>query len=210
MSAPSETARDLILTPPQIPTTVVVSSAVITAVDMVEQRMGEAPAITDQPSMDAVRAVMNEAQRTWRSIETQRETAKRFWLDVCRLIDTTARPFLDRCLAVKNECKEQMEAFLVLQDALKAEAARALAVAQAAAAASVGPGVAPKLTVTAYATDVQAPVGRWQELELFDATLLPREFMVPDWAKIRSHMEVNGDGSVAGVRYKQVVRVVAR
>lgn len=211
---PNETVqtatRDLILTPPQIPTTVVVAAAVIDGVALLEQKMGDAPTITDQATMDAVRAVMVEAQRWWKTIEAQRETAKRFWLEVGRAIDAAARPYLQRCDAVKNECKLQMEAFLVEQDRLKAEAARALAVAQAAAAAAVGPGTAPKLNVTAYATDVQAPVGRWQEIEVVDATLVPRDFLIVDWPKVRSHMEVHGDNSIPGIRYKQVVRVVAR
>jgi hypothetical protein len=203
-------ARDLILTPPTIPTTVVVAAEVIAQVAAVEQAMTEAPLITDQATFDVVRAVAKQAQTTLRTIDSQRQLAKQPWFAVGKAIDDAARPFIQRCEAVKNEAKSQEEAFLIEQDRLKAEAERARAVAEATAAALLKPGQAPQLSVQVLPQHINAPVARWQEIEVVDPTLVPDDFKVIDWPKVRSYMEIHGDGSIPGIRFKSRVRVVAR
>lgn len=207
MTSPS---RDLILTPPQIPTTVVVAAAVIDMVAAAEQAMTDAPVIVDQATYDIVRSVMVNAQQVLRAIDSQRQLAKAPWFAVGKAIDDAARPFLLRCEAIKDECKAQQAAFLEAQDRLKAEAERARAVAEAAAAAMLKPGQAPQLSVQVLPTEIHAPVTRTAEVEVFDLTLVPRAFMIPHFPNIKAHMEKHGDGSVPGCRFKTVVHVPAR
>ena len=66
-------SRDLILTPPTIPTTVVVAAAVIDMVAASEQLMTDAPVITDQGTFDIVRSVMVNAQSVLRTIDSLHE-----------------------------------------------------------------------------------------------------------------------------------------
>ena len=204
------TNRDLILTPPTIPTTVVVAAAVIDMVDKAEQAMTDAPVITDQASFDSVRAVMVNAQLVERTIDSQRQLAKAPWFAVGKAVDDAARPYIQRCEAVKAECKTQMAAFIVDQDRIKAEAERARAVAEAAAAAMLKPGQAPQLSVQVLPQEIAAPMTRRREVEVFDLTLLPRNFMVPHFPNILAHMEAHGDGTDPGCRFRNVVHISAR
>jgi hypothetical protein len=203
-------ARDLILTPPSIPTTVVVTAQVIDMVAAAEQAMTEAPLITDQATYDCVHNVQKNAQKVLRLIDSQRQLVKGPWFAVGKAIDDAARPFIQRCEGVKAEAQLQCEVFLAEQDRVKAEAERARAVAEAAAAAMLRPGQAPQLSVQVLPQEIHATVTRTTDVEVFDLTLLPREFMVPHYPNIKAFMEKNGDGSVPGCRFKVNVHVPAR
>lgn len=206
----TSSSRDLILTPPAIPTTVVVAAAVIDMIAAAEQAMTEAPLITDQATYDIVHNVQKHAQKVLRLIDSQRQLVKAPWFAVGKAIDDAARPFIQRCEAVKDEARVQCENFLAEQDRIKAEAEQARRVAEAAAAALLRPGQAPQLSVQVLPTEIHATVTRTTDVEVFDLTLLPREFMIPHFPNIKAHMEKHGDGSVPGCRFKTNVHVPAR
>lgn len=201
-------SNDLILTPPQIGPAVVVSGALIAEVATLEQHLGALPAITDQQSLDAVRAVMVAASRLAGQVDAQRANAKRPWAEVGKAIDEAAKPIVGRLTMVKNEAKSQIEAFVLEQDRIKAEAARAQAIAQAAAAAALQQGNAPQLQVTVLPTPISAPTQQHRVVRITDIALIPKDYFDLNTNRVRQALL---EGKVVpGAELVEEHRVVAR
>lgn len=201
-------STDLILQPPQIGPTVVLSGTLIAEVASLEQHLGSLPAVTDQGSLDAVRAVMVAASRLAGQVDAQRANAKRPWADVGKAIDAAAKPVISRLELVKGEAKQQIEAFLREQDRIKQEAARAQAIAQAAATAALQQGNAPQLQVTVLPTEIKAPTQRHAVVRINDFQLIPREYFDLNTERVREALLAGK--AVPGAELVEEHRVVAR
>lgn len=201
-------STDLILQPPQIGPTVVLSGALIAEVSSLEQHLGALPAVTDQGSLDAVRAVMVAASRLAGQVDAQRANAKRPWAEVGKAIDAAAKPVITRLELVKGEAKQQIEAFLREQDRIKQEAARAQAIAQAAATAALQQGNAPQLQVTVLPAEIKAPTQRRPTVRINDFQLIPREYFDLNTERVREAL-LSGK-VVPGAELIEEYHVVAR
>lgn len=201
--------QDLILQPPKIGPTVILSGAVIAQVATLEERMIALPTITDQASADAVGAVMKEANRLLREIDAQRYNAKRPWAEVANAIDAAARPVTQRLDAIKTEAKLQTEQFIHEQNQIRLRAAEAARIAQATAEAALkaDPAAVPQLQVTVLPQQIQLPTQERSEVEVYDMTQIPDEYWVLDMVKLRKAVLQDGL-TVPGARITKVTRVV--
>lgn len=201
-------STDLILQPPQIGPTVVLSGTLIAEVASLENHLGALPAVTDQGSLDAVRAVMVAASRLAGQVDAQRANAKRPWDEVSKAIHAAAKPVITRLELVKGEAKQQIEAFLHEQDRIKREAARAQAIAQAAATAALQQGNAPQLQATVLPTEIKAPTQRRTVVRITDFLLIPREYFDLNTERVREAL-LSGK-AVSGAELVEEQHVVAR
>ncbi len=177
--------RDLVVPVPPSPQqyTVVAKQELLTLVDSREEQMGAAPAIVDQTTFNVVRAVVKDAKQTHTLVNAAREVAKAPFLEACRRIDAAAKPLLDRLALVMAEGKQQQADYITERDrAIAAEnAARALAEAAAKQDTS---RPTPALTPITLVEPLQAPLQARRWVEIVDAALIPREYLVPDMARI--------------------------
>jgi hypothetical protein len=201
-------STDLILTPPVMAPTIILSGEVIAAVATLEQRLGALPNISDQETLDAVRAVMNEAGDLARAVDAQRANAKAPWAEVANKIDAVARPIRKRLELCVAEAKGQIAIFSAEQDRLRSMALRAQQVAQAAASESLRQGNVPNLQVTLQPETFVLPTRTEQELEIVDQTLVPAQYWIRDDRKIEDHLRQGI--AVPGARLKTVTKIVNR
>ncbi len=163
--------------------TVVAKEELVTTVAQREAQMGDAPAIVDQTTFNAVRAVVKDAKQTHTTINAARELAKTPFLEACRRIDAAAKPLLDRLTLVMAEGKQQQADYIVERDRKLAEEDAARVLSEAAAKLDTSRPTAP-LTPVRLAEPLQAPLQSRRWVEIVDASLIPREYLVPDLARI--------------------------
>jgi hypothetical protein len=215
---------DLILAPITTPSTAIIVSAQLQRdVATIEDRLGSAAAITDQASMDLVRAITADAQALLRQVETQRKIAQAPFSAVVDKIMAAAKPITMRLEEVKAEGKLQMAEAVAARDRqLAAEEAARRAVeqaelakraAEAAAAAQAGLPTAPArptpaLVPMSITPALEAPLTARKEVQFLDLSLIPREWLVPDYPRIRA--AVLAGAVIPGVVLATVRGIAAR
>jgi hypothetical protein len=177
-------ANDIILQPQPMTTTVVVAGEVVAEVAALCEKMGHAPAITDQATLDEVRAIMVTASKLATTIDNQRSLAKAPWLAVCKAIDAAPKDLTATLDAIKAECKRQIADFLTEQDRIRAEAEKARKIAEAAAAASLAAGKAPTMAVTLQPQAITAPTREVEEWVVEDRSLIPEQYFDIAWDRV--------------------------
>lgn len=208
-------SQDIILRPiAASPASVIVSGALITAVDTLEQRLGHLPAITDQASMDAVRAVMVESSKLAKQVDAQRQNAQEPWDRIVDAIGAAAKPYVLRLNAIKADSKAQIEDWLVEQDRLKLEAQRAAMIAQAAATAALQASQAdhtaplPQLQITTLPQEIRAPTSTRMVLSISNFDLIPRHYY--DLNQSRLEADLRAGLKIPGAELVPSTHVVAR
>jgi hypothetical protein len=201
-------ANDIILSPQPMAPSVVVQGEVIARVSALCESLIAAPAITDQASLDQVRAIMKGASKLVSDVDVQRSLAKQPWAAVATAIDDAARPIKDQLKAVVEECKEQIRVFLAEQDRIRAEAAKAQAIATAAAAASLAAGHAPVMAVTIQPQTIVAPTRKDYEWVVLDRSLIPAEYFDIAWDRI--NWDTDRGIVIPGVQKRETTTIVAR
>ena len=201
--------RDVVVHVPQIPQfAVVAKEEVLGRVDERVQALIAAPEITDQTTLNEVRAVVKSAKALWNEIEASRQTVKAPYLDACAKIDAAARPLLNRLQEVMDEGKNQQGQYLIARDRQIAadEAARRLAEIEAMKDTSrlTAPLIAPTLP-----SPIAAPLQKSPRAVVVDAKLVPDEYWVIDQAKINYDALVLKK-TIPGVEVKDESIVAAR
>lgn len=202
--------RDVVVAVPPAPAqyAVVAKEELLNAVADCEKAMGDAPLITDQQSFDAVRAVVKDAKAVFNNIEAARTAAKAPFVEAGRRIDAAAKELTTRLNAVMNEGKLQQADFIKERDDRIAAENAARAVSEAAAHLDTSRPT-PALTLMQLPDPLVAPLqNRPPRIEVFDPSLLPREYLMPDLAKIGT--DALAGKLIPGVRIVQESNLVAR
>jgi hypothetical protein len=183
------TTTDIILAPIAAPTSaIIVSAQLVRDVATLEDRLGEAPPITDQPSMDLVRAITADAQALLRQVETQRKVTQAPFAKIIDQIRDAARPITTRLEEIKTEGKIQMEQAIIERDRRLREEEEARRKAEEAARKAVAAENRPTPALVPISTTpaLEAPLTTHREVTVTDLAALPREWMVPDMTRIRA------------------------
>lgn len=202
--------RDVVVPVPPAPAqyAVVAKEEALNAVSIREQQMGDAPLITDQQTLNVVRKVVKDAKATYNEIDAARALAKAPFLEATRRIDEAARPLLDRLNRVMQEGKLQQADYIKERDDKLAAENTARAVAEAAARLDTSRPT-PALTLMQLPDVLDAPIqNRPPRVEVFDAAQLPREYLMPDMARISA--DALRGKTIPGVRIVQESNLVAR
>lgn len=176
-----------------------------------ENALTVAPAITDQPTMNAVRAIVKSSKKLWNDIDAARQLAKAPFLDACKAIDAAARPLLDRLTDVMNEGKHQEGTYLIERDRQLREDEDRRRAAELEALKDTSRPTAPLIAPTLPAP-VDAPLSQHKVVTIVDPALVPDEFWVIDQPKLeKAALEAAAAGkTIPGVTVSTVSRVVAR
>ena len=206
---------DLILSPITAPTSVVIVSAQLQRdVATLEDRLGSAPPITDQASMDLVRSITADAQSLLRQVETQRKVTQAPFDRIIKQIRDAARPITDRLEEIKAEGKHQMETAIQERDRRlrEEEAARLAAEAAARAAAAAENRPTPALVPISTTPALQAPLTKHREVVVIDPSMVPQEFLIIDMPRLRAAaLAADTAGrSIPGVEVRVLHGVAAR
>jgi hypothetical protein len=206
---------DLILAPITAPTSVIIVSAQLQRdVATLENRLGDAPPITDQASLDLVRSITADAQSLLRQVETQRKVTQAPFQKIIDQIRDAARPVTTRLEEIKAEGKHQMEAAIQERDRRlrEEEAARLAAEAAARAAAVVENRPTPALVPISVTPALQAPLTKHRDVVVVNAALVPDEFWVIDHTKLRAAALAadTAGSSIPGVEVRVLHGVAAR
>lgn len=214
---PAPLPADLMVKTPLPQTAVVVSGALLAEIDRLWEEMGAAPAVVDQPSMDAVRSVMARSRSLITQIDGARTASKAPYLAVGKTIDAAAKNVTARLQQIVDEAKGQIEDFIAERDRqiaelerqrLEAEAeARRVQQAALAAGQPVRP-TAPLAVVPLPPEAVKAPIQTRPDVQVVDPSLVPREYLLLDMVKIRA--DALAGKVIPGVIVKQTTFVVAR
>lgn len=166
-----------------------------------------------QAQVDAVGAVLLEAKRRARTLDTRRkELVGPLSAAVKRINDLFREPiqWLESCEA---ECKRALAAFAVSEErrtaALLAEASRASSVGNVLAA---GDAIAAVASVSNLAGVTARAIWR---LRVVDAAAVPRQFCVPDERLITAYGKANADAdgtppAIPGVEWYADAQIIAR
>jgi hypothetical protein len=206
---------DLILAPITAPTSVIIVSAQLQRdVATLENRLGDAPPITDQASLDLVRSITADAQSLLRQVETQRKVTQAPFQKIIDQIRDAARPVTTRLEEIKAEGKHQMEAAIQERDRRlrEEEAARIAAEAAARAAAVTENRPTPALVPISTTPALQAPLTKHREVVVTNPALVPDEFWVIDQTRLRAAaLAADTAGtSIPGVEVRVLHGVAAR
>lgn len=163
-----------------------------------------APPITDQASMDLVRAIAAKANTLLKQIEAERKMAQKPFDQVIQAIRAAAKPVTERLEEVVAECKAQIAAALAEQEAAarKAEAERLAALAAAKNDPSQVPVVALPTQQLTAATQSR------KEVVVVDPNQVPDQYWVLDMAKIKA--DALAGVVIPGVEVREVRVVVAK
>ncbi len=178
-----ETRDVVVFAPPTQDFAVVATEQIIARVEAAEQAMGDAPEITDQASMSAVRAVVKNAKKVFNDLDAVRQAVKAPFLEMEKHIDAAAKPLLERLRRVMNEGKLQEGDYLIERDRKLAEEDAQRRANEARAAQDLSRPTAPLVLMT-LPDPVDAPLSSRQEVVVFDPAALPREYLMPDMQKI--------------------------
>ncbi len=191
--------------------TLVVKAKTFADVHDQEQALIAAPAITDQPTMNKVRAIVKSAKKLWNDIEAARQLAKAPFLDACQRIDAAARPLLGRLTDVMNEGKHQEGTWLIERDRQLREDEDRRRAAELEALKDTSRPTAPLVAPTLPAV-LDAPLAQFKEVTIVDPALVPDEYWVIDMAKLeKAALAAAAAGkAIPGVTVTTVSRVVAR
>lgn len=198
---------DLILATKSPEVTVVADSNLVAQVTSMVQRLGDAPAITDQTSFDVVRAIVRDAKKTHNTIEAARVLAKAPFKGVCDKIDAMARTLFDQLNAVMTEGKSQEADFLIERDRQIAKEAEDRRIAEAAAMVDNDRPTAPIIAPVLHAP-VVAPLQSRKVVTVVSPELLPREYLVPDMVRINT--DALAGKIIPGVSVTSVSTISAR
>lgn len=201
-------SNDIILSPQPMAPSVVVQGAVIAQVSALCESLGNAPAITDQDSMNAVRAIMTSARKLATEVDSQRSLAKQPWAAVTTAIDNAARPIKDQLEAVVEECKEQIRVFLAEQDRIRRKAEEERKAAEAAAAAALAAGQTPVLVATVQPQTIVAPTRKAYEWVVVDRSKIPEHYFDIAWDRV--NFDWKDDKPIPGIEKRERTDVVAR
>lgn len=169
--------------PPARTYAVVATEQVRNLVAAAEQALVDAPAIVDETTRKAVQKVVRDAKSTYNTVNAARELAKAPFLEACRRIDDAARPLLTLLNDVMAEGKNQQAVYLTERDRKLAEEDAQRKINEAAAAKDTSRPTAPLVLLT-LPEPVTAPLTTGRRVVIRDASLLPREYLMPDQLKI--------------------------
>jgi predicted RNase H-like nuclease len=200
--------RGLTLALPTAPTYVVVATEQVQAlVAGAEKAMIDAPVIVDETTRKAVQKVVRDAKATFNTVNAARELAKAPFLEACRRIDDAARPLLNLLNEVMTEGKNQQAVYLTERDRkLAAEDAQRKA-NEVLAAQDTSRPTAP-LVLISLPEPVTAPLTTGRRVVIKDANALPRQYLMPDVARITA--DALAGVSIPGVEVVLESSVVAR
>jgi hypothetical protein len=203
---------DLIIPTTTPATTIVVKAELLAEVATIRAALGEAPAITDQATLDSVRAVMVRARTLLTTVDAQRTVAKSPFAAVVKAIDGAAKSVTNQLQEVVDDAKLQIEDFLRERDRQMREQEAARAAAEAAARAThtalTGRPTAPLVVMTPVEA-VAAPTQTVVELVVTDEAQIPREFFDLNMTRMRQAV-LKDKRIIPGTATQQVSRVVAR
>lgn len=185
---------------------VLVEQSLMTQINGLHVRMGQAPVVTDKPSMEIVRAIGKDAKKLHTAVEKARKAVKQPFLDGGRKVDAAAAGPLGLLEEIIEECKAQIAEY---DNDVKARGAAHYA--QAAAMAQQAPADGYTQAPVAFAAPEVlsgAPTHTYRDVELVDANLIPREWLVPDWTRIRQAALAGTE--IPGVRVVEKTTIAMR
>jgi|GEM_PF-6867670 hypothetical protein len=187
---------------------IVLDPAVERIVAYAEQRMGDLPPITNQPTADGVRAMAAEAKKDYNAIEAAREFIKAPFLDICRQIDKAAAAPKERLQAIIDECKNQTRDWIAAEEARRVreeQQRRAAEVVATKASSRPTPAIiAPVLHET-----IDAALTTRSDVEITNYEDIPAEYWIVDMTRLRYDM-LTLKKPVPGARVVTGQDVVAR
>lgn len=179
----TEPAHVVVATPAMPVYAVVANQELIARVGEREQALIDAPAIVDQTTLTAVQKVVKAAKTVWNDLEACRQRVKAPYLDACTKIDAAAKPLLARLQDVMDEGKHQQGTYLNARNAQLRADELARQAAEITAALDTSRPTAPLVAMN-VPDPIAAPLQRRPRVELVNAQLLPREYLIPDMARI--------------------------
>lgn len=202
-----ESSDVVVFVPPMQNFALLATVDLVSRVDAAEQAMAEAPAIIDQTTMNAVRAVVKNAKKVFNDLDAARQAIKAPFLEMEKRIDGAAKPLLERLRRVMNEGKLQESDYLTERDRQLAEEDQRRKANEALAAQDTSRPTAPLVLMTLPEV-VEAPLSSRKEVTIVDPAVLPRQYLVPDMARIRA--DALAGVVIPGVKVETVQTLVAR
>jgi hypothetical protein len=211
------TRLDLYLATPGPASVIVADHELQVAVDELYDAMETLPAITDQESFDAVRALVQRASNLRSDLEACRKRAKAPFAAIVDSIDGVAREIRERIEVIITEGKHQETAFLVERNRRIAEETRrqqqieeAARLAAAAEPTRPTPSLVPAVQAAAVANieAIKAPLATRRSVRITQQSLVPGKYWMLNMAAIEADWKLGVQ--VPGTEYVEEQYVVAR
>jgi hypothetical protein len=192
----------------EVPKTALAVPGILNArVNELYARMEQHPGVTDQSSIDTMRAIVRDASELKRDIEQCRKRVKEPFLRAGQAIDAEANRFQTRLDIVIDEGKRQQADFAIERDRKIAEQRKLLEEAEKAAQTDTSRPT-PPLTVLVPTEEINIPISRRKVVVITDRMQIPSEYWIIDEKRLEA--DVLAGKVVPGTRIDIQQNVVAR